>query len=161
MVEHKPAELSNNYLYISDVSVVGIAIAGYLLYRKFKRPEQNLIGLSPPSNISNVNTKIELKRDIFEMYLKISVSYIYVVENYMKDFKESVYHSAVISALAIGYTVLGKTLIKMSPPSLRKYDAEDGAKWGGGVIKGSFQKHLKTGGELVLKVSPPLHPRKF
>ena len=38
MVEHKCIELSNNYLYISDVSVVGIAIAGYLLYKKFKRP---------------------------------------------------------------------------------------------------------------------------
>ena len=45
-------------------------------------------------------------------------------------------------------------------------------KWGGGggVIKGSFQKHLKTGGggkgkscsqgEGVLKVSPPLPPGK-
>ena len=44
----------------------------------------------------------------------------------MKDLKESVYHGAVISALAIGYTVLGKTLIKMSPPSLRKFDVKDG-----------------------------------
>ena len=35
MVEHKPIELSNNYLYINGVSVVGIAIAGYLLYKKF------------------------------------------------------------------------------------------------------------------------------
>ena len=49
-----------------------------------------------------------------------------MVENYRKDLKESVYHSAVISALAVGYTMLGKTLIKMSPPSLRKFDVEDG-----------------------------------
>ena len=41
-----------------------------------------------------------------------------MVENYTKDIKESVYHGAVISALAVGYTMLGKTLIKMSPPSL-------------------------------------------
>ena len=46
----------------------------------------------------------------------------------MKDLKESVYHGTVISFLAIGYTVLGKTLIKMSPPSLSKFDAEDGIK---------------------------------
>ena len=46
----------------------------------------------------------------------------------MKDLKESVYHGAVISALAVGYTMLGKTLIKMSPPSLRKFDVEDGVK---------------------------------
>ena len=37
-----------------------------------------------------------------------------MVENYTKDIKESVYHGAVVSALA-GYTMLGKTLIKMSP----------------------------------------------
>ena len=32
----------------------------------------------------------------------------------MKDLKESAYHAAVVSALAVGYTMLGKTLIKMS-----------------------------------------------
>ena len=37
MIECKPAELSNNYLYISGVSVVGLAIIGYLLYNKFKK----------------------------------------------------------------------------------------------------------------------------
>ena len=51
-----------------------------------------------------------------------------MVENYMKDLKESVYHGAVVSVLAIGYTMLGKTLIKMSPPSLCKFDVEDGVK---------------------------------
>ena len=47
MIECKPIDLSNNYLYISGVSVVGIAIAGYLLYKKFKRPERNLIDIPP------------------------------------------------------------------------------------------------------------------
>ena len=51
-----------------------------------------------------------------------------MVENYTKDIKERVYHSAVVSALAVGYTMLRKTLIKMSPPSLGKFDAEDGVK---------------------------------
>ena len=62
MIEHKLVELSNNYLYISGVSVVRIAIAGYLLYKKFKRTEQNLIDIPPPSNGSDVNTKIERKK---------------------------------------------------------------------------------------------------
>ena len=44
----------------------------------------------------------------------------------MKDLKESVYHSAVVSALAVGYTMLGKTLTDMTPPSLGKFDVEDG-----------------------------------
>ena len=51
-----------------------------------------------------------------------------MVENYTKDLKENVYHGAVISALAVGYSMLGKTLIKMIPPSLGKFDVEDGVK---------------------------------
>ena len=68
MIECKPVELNNNYLYISGVSVVGLAIVGYLLYNKFKKQEQNLIDVPPPPNVCNVSTKIEQKRDIFEMY---------------------------------------------------------------------------------------------
>ena len=49
-------------------------------------------------------------------------------ENYAKDLKESVYHGAVVSALAIGFTMIGKSLIKMSSSSLGKFDFEDGAK---------------------------------
>ena len=49
----------------------------------------------------------------------------------MKDLKESVYHGAVISALAVGCTMIGKSLIKMSPPSLMKFDFEDGVKFSG------------------------------
>ena len=56
----------------------------------------------------------------------------------MKDIKESVYHGAVISALAVGYTVLGKTLIKMSPPSLGKFDLEDSVKLVGIVALSNF-----------------------
>ena len=51
-----------------------------------------------------------------------------MVENYMKDLKESVYHGTVVSVLAVGYTILGKMLVKMSPPSLGKFDIEDGVK---------------------------------
>ena len=63
-----------------------------------------------------------------------------MVENYMKDLKESVYHGAVVSALAVGCTMLGKTLIKMSPPSLRKFDIEDGVKLAAIVSLSDFTK---------------------
>ena len=63
-----------------------------------------------------------------------------MVENYTKDIKESIYHSAVISALAVGYTMLGKTLVKMSPPSLRKFDIEDGVKLVGIIALSDFTK---------------------
>ena len=58
----------------------------------------------------------------------------------MKDLKESVYHGAVVSALAIGYTMLGKTLIKMSPPSLSKFDVEDAMKLVAIVAMSDFTK---------------------
>ena len=63
-----------------------------------------------------------------------------MVENYTKDIKESVYHGAVISALAVGYTMLGKTLVKMSPPSLGKFDIEDGIKLVGIIALTDFTK---------------------
>ena len=63
-----------------------------------------------------------------------------MVENYTKDLKESVYHGAVISALAIGYTMLLKTVIKMSPPSLGKFDVEDSVKLVAIVALSDFMK---------------------
>ena len=63
-----------------------------------------------------------------------------MVENYTKDIKESVYHGAIISVLSIGYTMLGKMLIKMSPPSLSKFDIEDGVKLVGIVALSDFTK---------------------
>ena len=51
-----------------------------------------------------------------------------MVETYTNDFKESVYHGAAVSVLAVGYTMHGKALKKMSPPFLGKFDVEDGVK---------------------------------
>ena len=58
----------------------------------------------------------------------------------MKDLEESVYHGAIVSVLAIGYTMLGKTLIKMSPPSLNKFDVEDDVKLVAIVAMSDFTK---------------------
>ena len=63
-----------------------------------------------------------------------------MVENYTKDIQESVYHSAVVIAVAVGYTMLGKTLIKMSPPSLSNFDIEDGVKLVAIVAMSDFMK---------------------
>ena len=63
-----------------------------------------------------------------------------MVENYTKDLKESVYHGAIVSALAIGYTMLGKTLVKMSPPSLSNFNIEDGVKLVAIVALSNFTK---------------------
>ena len=66
-IEHKPKTDRNTYVYVGSLSGFGLAISGYLLQSKYKKPEQNLIDVPPPFKISNVNTKIKLKRDIFEM----------------------------------------------------------------------------------------------
>ena len=64
MAEHKPRPNMNNYVYAGGLSVLGLAIAGYLLYNKFKKQERNLIDVPPPPL---VKTNTELKRDTFEM----------------------------------------------------------------------------------------------
>ena len=63
-----------------------------------------------------------------------------MIENYTKDLKESVYHGTVVSALAVGNTMLGKTLINMSPPSLGKFDIENGVKLVAIVALSDFTK---------------------
>ena len=63
-----------------------------------------------------------------------------MVDNYMKDLKESVYHGAIVSALAVGYTMLGKALIKISPPYLSKFDIEDGVKLVAIIAMSDFTK---------------------
>ena len=39
MVEHKPRSDTNTYVYAGSLSLLGLAIGGYLLYSKFKKPE--------------------------------------------------------------------------------------------------------------------------
>ena len=64
IAEHKPKPNVNNYVYVGVLSVLGLAIGGYLLYNKFKKPERKLIDVPPPPV---VKTNIESKRDIFKM----------------------------------------------------------------------------------------------
>ena len=62
--EHKPRPDTSTYVYASGLSVLGLAIGGYLLYSKFKKPERKLIDIPPPPV---PKTSTEPKRDIFEM----------------------------------------------------------------------------------------------
>ena len=62
IAEHKPKPNTNTYVYAGGLSVLGLAIGGYLLYSKFKKPERELIDVPTPP-VAKTNT--ELKRDIF------------------------------------------------------------------------------------------------
>ena len=63
-IDHKPWSNTNTYVYAGGLSLLGLAISGYLLYSKFKKPEQTLIDVPAPP-VSKTST--EPKRDIFEM----------------------------------------------------------------------------------------------
>ena len=63
-IEHKPKPDTNNYVYVGGLSVFGLAIGKYLLYSKFKKPEQSLIDVTL---LPVAKTNTEPKRDIFEM----------------------------------------------------------------------------------------------
>ena len=63
-IDHKTRPHTNAYVYVGGLSVLGLAIGGYLLYNKFKKPERKLIDIPAPPV---VKTNIESKRDIFEM----------------------------------------------------------------------------------------------
>ena len=63
-IDHKTRPDTNTYVYASSLSMLGLAISGYLLYSKFKKPERKLINVPAPPFAKN-NT--EPKRDIFEM----------------------------------------------------------------------------------------------
>ena len=64
IAEYKPRPDTSTYVYPGSLSVLGLAIGGYLLYSKFKKSEGNLIDAPPPPV---VKTSTEPKRDIFEM----------------------------------------------------------------------------------------------
>ena len=63
-IEHKPRTDTNNYVYVGGLSLFGLAIGRYLLYSKFKKPEQTPIDVPAPPVLK---TSTEPKRDIFEI----------------------------------------------------------------------------------------------
>ena len=42
-----------------------------------------------------------------------------------KSMVNDLYQAAVISVFAVGYAMLGKKILKISPPSIQKFDLED------------------------------------
>ena len=45
-----------------------------------------------------------------------------------KSIVNDLYQAAVISVLAIGYSMLDKKILKMAPPNIQKFDLEDTGK---------------------------------
>ena len=68
-IDHKPKPDTNTYVYAGGLSVLGLAISGYLLYSKFKKPERKLIDVpGPPVAKTSTNQK--------EIFLKCSKKFL-------------------------------------------------------------------------------------
>ena len=63
-IEHKPKPDMSTYVYASTLSAFGLAIDGYLLYSKLKKPERSPFNITPRTVGKN---STEPKRDIFKM----------------------------------------------------------------------------------------------
>ena len=46
-----------------------------------------------------------------------------------KSIVNDLYQAAVISVLAVGYSMFGKKILRMSPPSIQKFDLENTGNW--------------------------------
>ena len=45
-----------------------------------------------------------------------------------KSIVNDLYHASLISVSTVGYSMLGKKILKMAPPSIQKFDLEDTRK---------------------------------
>ena len=45
-----------------------------------------------------------------------------------KSIVNDLYHSSIVSGLAIGYTILSKKVLKITPPSIQKFEMGDSLK---------------------------------
>ena len=89
-----------------------------------------------------VITFIELRKESNKILLNHSLKskhrrkhrLIYSIKSFLyykmdkKSIVNDLYQAAVISVLAVGYSMLGKKILKMTPPSVQKFDLEDTGK---------------------------------
>ena len=77
MADHKPKPDTNAYVYAGGLSVLGLAIGGYLLYSKFKKQERNLIDVPPlPVPKTRLNQK--------ETFLKSFKNFYHIIYKWLK-----------------------------------------------------------------------------
>ena len=87
---------------------------GYYIYRtkKVEQPQQNNPKPHPQPQIN----KLRWIRSF--LYYKMD----------KKSIVNDLYQAVVISVLAVGYLMLGKKILKITPPSIQKFDLEDTGK---------------------------------
>ena len=81
IAEHKPRLDTNAYVYAGGLSVLGLAIGGYLLYDKFKKQERNLIDIPPPPV-----PRITLNQK--ETFLKCFKNFYHIIYKWLKTIRK-------------------------------------------------------------------------
>ena len=81
IAEHKPRPDTSTYVYASGLSVLGLTIGGYLLYSKFKKPEQKLIDL-PPLPMPKTSTEPK------EIFLKCLKNFYHIIYKWLKTIRK-------------------------------------------------------------------------
>ena len=77
MAEHKPKPNTNTYVYAGGLSMLGLAIGGYLLYNKFKKQERKLIDVpAPPVAKLTLNQK--------EIFLRCIKNFYHIIYKWLK-----------------------------------------------------------------------------
>ena len=59
-----------------------------------------------------------------------------------KNIVNLIYHATVVSGLAVGYTMVSKSLLKSKTPDMGKLDFEDGAKFVGIIAASMATKDM-------------------
>ena len=70
--DHKLSSDTNNYVYGGGLSLFALTIGGYLMYSKFKKPEQTLIDVPAP-HVSKTSTEPK------EIFLKCSKNFYCII----------------------------------------------------------------------------------
>ena len=85
------------------------------------------IGPRKESNHNEIILNHTLRRNHRPTCLRWIKSFLYYIID-KKSIVNDLYQAAVISVLAVGYSMLGKKILKMTPPSIQKFDLEDTGK---------------------------------
>ena len=105
----------NQYYGIGAVLALGV-IGGLAI---------TFISLRKESNQNKINHTLRHNRR--PTSLRWIKSFLYYKMD-KKSMVNDLYQAAVISVFAVGYSMLGKKILKMAPPSIQKFDLEDTVK---------------------------------
>ena len=118
------------HLQLYDLSLGEYLVNKFALWLDFRTIDENKLH-GTGRHIENASEGITLeilnhtlRRNRRPTSLRWIKSFLYYKMD-KKSIVNDLYQAAVISVLAVGYSMLGKKILKMTPPSIQKFDLED------------------------------------